>query len=219
MTEQKKSSIKLYGFDDYEKSSISEVIKSIKVPESINNLAFIKLIDDTEAERTKLRRLINNNNVHFVIFSDSNKIARLAWDVNALCFSGLNTLTWKTSISNAFARLKYFSTSDESISFKSQNKLDVIKLKDINFILANGNYSDIHLDNSSKITVTKQLGQIEIALSRFDNLERFGKSVILNINKIRKVDANTILFSNNEKLNFPKYSKSFIYLKNKLIWK
>ena len=110
------------------------------------------------------------------------------------------------------------SASSLFISFKSRKKSDFVLPSQITFILASGNYSVIYTDDGKEIVVTKQLGKLNEILKNWEFLERFGKSTIINLNKVKSIKDKTIPFTNEKKLNFPQYSKSFVYLKNKLIW-
>jgi len=215
-----KNQIKLFYFSELEMNFIIECLDQIKKPQIATGIAFIRIQDDSEKERINLRRAINVESIPFIIFSSDNAVAKLSWEINAIQYIDINSSSLSNAIETGLKRAQlYESGLVNTLTFKGQKQIDVVNPKDIVFIIAFGNYSELHFENSNKILITKQLGQIEEKLAPFNFLKRFGKSVIVNLNKIKRIEKNAIYFVNNETIHFPKYSKSFVFLKNKLIWK
>ena len=215
-----KGHINLYYFNTIEKEIINSVINKIKLQKSCAEVAFIKINTDSEDERIRLRKAINTELGPFIVFSLDNAVAKLAWEVNALHYIDLNSANLLNGIEVGLRKSLFWESRQVStLAFKGQKQIDIVNPFDIVFIIASGNYSELHLENAQKLLVTKQLGQIEEKLASLSFLERFGKSLIINLNKIRKIENNSLIFKNNEIIHFPKYSKSFVFLKNKLIWK
>jgi hypothetical protein len=185
-----------------------------------SNFLIIYLSDDGEKERQKLRGILNNYPFTFFLMSDDNKIAELAWKVNADYFININRKDWKKQfeigIKNVYQKK---SNKKKQVHFRTHSGVSVIDYNNINIIKADGNYSNIHIDNGKIITITKQLGQLEKVFNQYDHqIQRFGKSTIINLNNIKMIKNKTIIFTSGFKVQYPKYSKSFMELKKNLLW-
>ena len=84
-------------------------------------------------------------------------------------------------------------------------------------VLANGNYTTIHLTNNRSIRIFRKLKQVEALLSN-ENFLRIHRSHLINLKHIRKYDQReSIEMSNGQKLPISRtckvrFSKKFIRL-------
>lgn len=212
--------IKFFRFNENDKLEIRQLFENISLKNLQTGINFIKIERDTEANRLLLRSIINNNPNPFILYSENTDVAELAWRSNAFYFVNKNRVEWKVDVEKGLNKWMQYTLPEykNKISFKSHKKIEFVLPGQITFILASGNYSVIYTDDGKEIVVTKQLGKLNEILKSWEFLERFGKSTIVNLNKVKSIRDKTIVFNNEKKLNFPKYSSSFVYLKNKLIW-
>jgi len=75
---------------------------------------------------------------------------------------------------------------DDKIFIKHQNRYDRVKLSEICYMEAFGNYSEIHTE-TKRYTVVTQLGKLETALQE-DFLFRCHRSFIINLNAVLGFD-------------------------------
>ncbi len=88
---------------------------------------------------------------------------------------------------------------DKKIVLQTAESIYVVKLQDIIFIQAEGNYTKFHTTSHNVLTITKKIAE-------FDYLEKMGlffrshRSFIINVSKIKKVDKKefVIIMSNDE---------------------
>ncbi|MDD3875867.1 MAG: LytTR family DNA-binding domain-containing protein [Bacteroidales bacterium] len=206
-----------FRFEEQTLKALKEFLLAYKKLSLKGSIICIYIANNTSKERASLRLIINNYPGNFILFSPSATVAELAWEAGAAYYINVSKPDWLQKTTSALASLSQHEYAYK-IAIKTHYQTDVVNTYDIVFILAQGNYCEIHLADGKTLLVTKQLGQMEQLLLSFHFLKRFGKSTILNLNKITSIKDKTIIFANNEKLNFPKYSKGFIYLKNLLIW-
>jgi len=215
---RKNREVLFFNVDEKEKEIISSFL--LKYKNSIReNLNIIALVNDSEQERLKLRRILNKYGNPFILISNDIRIAELAWRSNACYFINLNLSNWLQHFTKDYLKTNLFSKNSVKLQFKSHTSTDFFYPNEIIFILAEGNYSKIQLSNGKMITVTKQIGQIEKEINKLScDLERFGKSTIINLSKVQKIKNKIIYFNNGKQITYPKYSKSFIVLKKRLLW-
>jgi two-component system LytT family response regulator len=90
---------------------------------------------------------------------------------------------------------------DKKIVLQTAETIYVIKLEDIIFIQAEGNYTKFHTVNQGILTITKKLSEFDYLLD-LPFFFRSHRSFILHINKIKKVDKKNyvIIMSNDEQV-------------------
>ena len=107
----------------------------------------------------------------------------------------------------------------ESISNKivinGQYETFFINLKEIFYLEADGRYTDIHLLNGSKITVSQNLGRLHKEINKSD-LKRISKSHVINTEYIHKINNRTkkCHLHNNGTEKELLYSKRYLMLTN-----
>lgn len=85
------------------------------------------------------------------------------------------------------------SMSKESLFVKSEYKLVRIQLSDIKYIESANEYIQIHLENGKPITTLIRLKSIEAELPK-DKFMRVHRSFIVNLDKVKIIDRNRIVF-------------------------
>jgi len=81
----------------------------------------------------------------------------------------------------------------ESLFVKSEYKLIRIQLADIKYIESANEYIQIHLDTDKPITTLVRLKTIEGELPK-DKFMRVHRSFIVNLDKVKVIDRNRIVF-------------------------
>ena len=191
---------------------------NLSLPEGII-LLYAK--DDSTATRTMVRSAILQDSSPLFIFSDNGSVAEMAWRLGAAHFTNVSKADWMDDFGFGFSNFLLYRTADyhKRIAIPSQRKVDFISPAEITYLKADRNYTEIFLRDNTKLILAKNLKELEKLLAEFDFIERFGKSIIINLNNIRSVNGKTIEFMNAQKLSFPKYGNSFVYLKDRLMWK
>ncbi|MES2486183.1 MAG: LytTR family DNA-binding domain-containing protein [Bacteroidota bacterium] len=176
--------------------------------------------NDSMATRTMLRSVLLSNKFPVFILSATPQVAAMAWKVNAAYYVDISQREWAADLRNGFTAFLFKNTANyhKKISIPSQKKIDFIYPDQIIYLKADRNYTEIYLENDTKLVIAKNLREVEKILSDFDFIERFGKSIIINLNTIKAIQGKAIEFKNGQKLNFPKYGNSFVYLKERLMW-
>ncbi len=85
------------------------------------------------------------------------------------------------------------SMNKESLFVKSEYKLIRIQLNDITYIESANEYIQIHLDTEKPITTLVRLKTIEAELPK-DKFLRVHRSFIVNLDKVKVIDRNRIVF-------------------------
>ena len=215
-----KPSVFYRGCTDFEKEKVQDVLKKYYLSLGNSNIAIIKIIDSSEDSRLIIRRIINDINPFLILMSSNIEVSNFAWQCQANCFVLLSKTNWDKDLENAlktqFQNLNF--GYRKKIKINTHAQIDIVDPIAIVVVLAQGNYSELRLNCGKKIVVSKQIGVLEKELENWTQLQRFGKSIIVNLNMITSIKNKTITFKNNEQFSFPKYSRSFVCLKNRLLW-
>lgn len=215
-----KLKIKMQFFSDEEKQNITNLLENIVFPQEPMNLFFIKMNDAGEKERLAVRSATNDNQL-VILFSNNNDVAAFAWKANVASYVDMADSMIETNIQNGIRRANVMmhDIDNHKLVFNGQNQVNVIDATKILFVVAAGNYCDIHLQDGNVVTVTKQLGKMCDMLSPYFNMKRIGKKVIVNINKIVSLKGNIVTFVGNGKLEFSESSRCIAQLRKFLLWK
>jgi len=96
-------------------------------------------------------------------------------------------------MSTTAATAETVTMSKESLFVKSEYKLIRIQLTDISYIESANEYIQIHLDTEKPITTLVRLKTIEAELPK-DKFMRVHRSFIVNLDKVKVIDRNRIVF-------------------------
>lgn len=88
---------------------------------------------------------------------------------------------------------------DKKIVLQTAESIYVVKLQDIIFIQAEGNYTKFHTTSHNVLTITKKISEFEY-LEKMESFFRSHRSYIVNLSKIKKVDKKefVIIMNNDE---------------------
>lgn len=218
----KPENIKWYNFPTGERDILENCFAKYSVYEhGVKDLNFVYITKDTLKTRWYLREIRNSNKHPIFLFSGDNTIGYLAWKVPTDIFVCCDEADWLAEFEALYYNFitKYSVSFIPKIPFKFQQRIDFIAPSDILFIKADGPISWVYTESrTSPIACAKNLGAVVKMLANFNFIERFGKSIIINLNKITSIEGKKITFSGKHIIEFPKYGNSFTLLKNKLIW-
>lgn len=172
---------------------------NMKVELAKSDSKMLFLVED--AVDTKLRMFIRNLKRSFpelpICLVSKPSLALYAWKMDLFHFD-VPPLT-ETKISKAIT--KFISSSKnrgKSLSFKTKDGLLRVLLNQILYIKASGNYSEFYIQGDKKIIQSKQLNKFEALLCSQNNFERIHRSFIINLNNIKKIEGDKIMFYKNE---------------------
>lgn len=180
------------------------------------------LEDDDAQNRIILRQLVNNNkHNHYVLISKQSGLAYLAWKANVLGFIHHND-AGNISTNSFLERLKKYPPKTEKVEEKLRinfkGGFDLVSLEHICFCVGSGNYTEIYLDNGTKKCMSYPLSTLEKRLGQVPFLNRIGKSFIVNLNRIQKVQTEQLLFKGKTAITL-KLSTTYIKrVKQNLLW-
>ncbi len=200
---------------------IEDGLQSI-APAICEQLVCCYLDNDDAKSRVILRQLVNsNNNNHYVLVSKNIELAYLAWKANVLGFIHHND-TGNTTTNSFLERLKKYPPKTEKVEEKLRlnfkGGFDLIALDNICFCVGSGNYTEIYLDNGTKKCMSYPLSTLEKRLGDVPFLKRIGKSFLVNLNRIQKVQTEQLLFKGKTAITL-KLSTTYIKrVKQNLLW-
>lgn len=193
--------------------------KSIQKTSVNTSLSLCYLEDDSQQNRVILRKLLNNNNEHVVVVSKNKELSFLAWKANTFGFILLEDKTIDNSITERLKKYPPTNTKiDEKLRINFKGGFDLVNISTICFCVGSGNYTEIFLDDGTKKCISYPLSNLEKRLQEVGFLSRIGKSFIVNINKIKKVQTDYILFKGSTEI---KLNLGNIYIKRvkkNLLW-
>jgi len=89
-------------------------------------------------------------------------------------------------------------TNSSLLPFKTKNGMLNVEIKSLNFIKADGNYSEFHISNERKIVQTSQINKYEYLTYENSELRKVHRSLILNMSNIQKIQNEDIYFYNSK---------------------
>jgi DNA-binding LytR/AlgR family response regulator len=138
-------------------------------------------------------------------------VANFSWQSGAIFFlpypfsrRGVALMFQKLAEKYAFPRLK--------IKLSYQGGFDMVAAEDIWFCEGDGNYTTVYLRNSKSVMLSKKIKDIYLKLASFPEIVRIGKSYIVNIDNITKIDDMKVYFKSTVYQN-NSFVLSQVYLK------
>lgn len=183
------------------------------------NIILIFIEKDNLSNRKLLWILKNKySDMPLVLCSEDKNMASLAWQIDTLYF--LQFPLSRKSLANMNLRIdKSQQLELPKMKFNHQSGFHLIDHADICYCKSDGNYTEIILSNNKKIMVSKKIKDIADKMAVFPNLIRIGKSYLINLDNIRRVDESSIIFKGE---NAPiKIELSSVYLrrvKEVMLW-
>lgn len=184
-------------------------------------LVFFNIPHDSIKNRLKLRKLISGINPMRVVLVSDAELEKLAWNANLFHFiSNKNDL--HRELGKLLDRLFFLRDVEKvprRLKLRHNNGYDVLKLEDILYCKADGNYSQVYFEGGKKKTYTLQLKKLNSYLSKNPNIVRIGKSLIINLKHINRIKKEEIIFQVSNENQYLSLSPLMIRrLKRELVW-
>jgi two-component system LytT family response regulator len=129
-----------------------------------------------------------------------NQYAIKAFEINAVDYllKPIERTSLEVEVTKAITRIndkvdseKYYALLDEmsienspSITLSEAGKKQIVRIKEVEAVYAQGAYSDVYLTNGEKITISKNLGTLEEEFSIDANFFRSHKSWLINVGQV-----------------------------------
>lgn len=196
-------------------------ISELKKIDSKTEQVVILYIEKLNLEQRKFIWQFRTNYplVKMVLCSKDLLVANFSWQINVLFF--LPHPISRRAVSLMYKKIEEsFSSPKIRIKLNYQGGFDLVTSDEVCFCEGDGNYTTVHLTNSKSVMLSKKIKDIFQRLSPFPEIVRIGKSYIVNINNIIRIDESTVYFKaqNNNSSSFklsPVYLKR---LKEHLLW-
>jgi DNA-binding LytR/AlgR family response regulator len=108
---------------------------------------------------------------------------------------------------------------DVKISFNYLGGCYIFSANQICFCKGDGNYTNLFLKDSRKILVSKQLKDVQEKFSACPGLVRVGKSYIINLDNIQKIDEHKVTFNTLKSQLHIKFSPIYLRrVKEQVLW-
>lgn len=154
-----------------------------------------------------------------VFCSKDQFVANFSWQCNVVFFIPFSPS--RRAVSLMYKKIEAdFSAPKIRIKLNYQGGFDLVTSDDVCFCEGDGNYTTVHLTNSKSVMLSKKIKDIFQRLSPFPEIVRIGKSYIVNINNIIRIDESTVYFkSQNNSVSSCKLSPVYLKrLKEHLLW-
>jgi len=213
------NAIELLFGSRYQFLYINQVPVILKSDEKIKLVFIIYLEKDSISARKNIWQIkVRFENYPFILCSENRDIANLAWQINSIHF--LPFPLSRRSIALMINKTEQFFTPHQNkIKFNFQGGCDIISPEDICYCSGDGNYTRIFLKGSRIIMLSKKIKEISVVLAPFPDLVRIGKSFIVNINNIHRVDELEVSFRGLDGKSAIPFSPLYLKrIKEQLLW-
>lgn len=211
--------VKCYNFPSQLNDDLQQ--KMIVRHSHCKELSLIYVKDDTDTSRISLRNLLNVAPRPIVLVSPSQEYFKTGWQLEIDHFIHQNEQDEfdfgkiNRGLKLALHRNDFYLNR---IAFRFQENLNSVQVKEILYIEADGSYAKV-ITTTKEILVSKKLKYFEDLLCELPNFHRFGRSLILNVNKIQSLQGREVVLEDGLTVSFPKSGNSFKQLKEILLWK
>jgi DNA-binding LytR/AlgR family response regulator len=188
-------------------------VHDLKKIESTTENTVIIFIKELSLEQRRFIWQFRTNypSTHVVFCSNNMMVANFSWQSQAVFF--LPHPFSRRAIALMFQKIeKEYATPKLRIKLNYQGGFEIVTSEDICFCEGDGNYTTVHLRNTKSVLLSKKIKEIYQKLSPFPEITRIGKSYIVNIDNILKIDDMKVHFKgiNNQSTSF---ALSPVYLK------
>ena len=188
-------------------------VNDLKKIDKDEELAVIFYIEELNLEQRRfIWQFRTSYPLAFVVLcSRDMMVANFSWQSQAVFF--LPSPFSRRAVALMFQKIdEKYATPKLKIKFNYQGGFEIVTSDEICFCEGDGNYTTVHLRNSKSVLLSKKIKEIYQKLSPFPEIARIGKSYIVNIDNIIKVDDSKVYFKgqNNQVIGFV---LSPIYLK------
>ena len=189
----------------------------------LDEVSFFYLDNDEVSSRVLLRKILNSTkNGHCILVSENKSMAFLAWKANLLAFFHFDDKEISQSWTGLINRIKKYPPSEEQIEEKLRinfkGGFDLVNIKNICFCVGSGNYTYIYLESGIKKCISYPLSNLEKRLKDVGFLKRIGKSFIVNINRVKKINKEEIVFKGSKEIDLKLGSVYIKRIKQNLLW-
>jgi len=177
-------------------SHASELLKQVNKDHTSLVLFFTNQLDtESRILISSLRKQVGKTKV--CVISDR-VYAMDAWNLDLFHFIS-NPIT-ESKLSKVVAKYTDFNNEvEKKLAFKTKDGIVKVKLSNINYIQADGNYSVFHIRGNKKITQTAKIKSYQDIVKYDTSFTRVHRSFILNLNNINKIDKQEIFFTYSDK--------------------
>jgi len=182
-------------------------------------IMFIALEALDMKERLLLRRSLNDPGCHVVTISYKSEMGLFAWKTGCFHFISLpfsedqlKLLRYKIETAR-----QDFKNADKKMRLGYIGGYDFIPLREIDFIIGDGNYCKLYRRGYTGKTYTYRIKKFDDALKNEIQFVKITKSIIVNLNNVAKIAGNTVNFTGS-KVSLELSDRSSKYLKNNLFW-
>ncbi|GGG44970.1 LytTR family transcriptional regulator DNA-binding domain-containing protein [Bizionia arctica] len=202
-----------------------KVAESFKVlqTEIKGEVSFFYLDEDSIDNRVLLRKLMNTNEKeHFVLVSKNKEVSFLAWKANVLAFLHYKNKDINIGLLDFKNRLKKYPLGntevEEKLKINFKGGFDLVLINAICFCVGSGNYTYIYLEDGTRKCISYPLNVLEKRLIEVGFLKRIGKSFIVNMNRVKKVQSQHLVFKGTKEIEL-KLGEIYIKrVKQNLLW-
>ena len=187
------------------------------------DINFIFFNSDSLSNRLELRRLISKNNPLTIVLVSQLDLSSLSWKANLLHFISCDENV-EMYVQNLFDKLYYFNEIEKipkKLVLRDKYETTLIDIETVLYCKADGNYSTLYLNDGKKKTFTIQLHKLFNYISRYPNIIRVGKSLIINLSHLQIIKKQEIIFATNNNTNnnsLPLSTLMIKRIKKELIW-
>lgn len=208
----------LYG-QKYQFVHISQVPELVNTEKNFKLVFFVFVDKDSLNARKKIWQLkVRFEDKPLILCSEDRNVANLAWQINSIHF--LPFPLSRRSLAMAIKKVELVLTPDQhKIKFNFQGGFNIVSPEEICYCAGDGNYTRIFLKGTKMVMLSKKLKDISAILAPFPDLVRIGKSFIVNINNIQRVDDLVVSFRGLDEKNAIKFSPVYLKrIKEQLLW-
>lgn len=174
--------------------------------------------DDISARKNLWQLKMRFENQPVILCSDDRVIANLAWQSNSLHF--LPFPLSRRSLALMIAKIEFTLTPEQNkIKLNYQGGFNIITPGEICYCVGDGNYTKIFLRGTKMVMLSKKIKDISTMLAPFPDLVRIGKSFVININNIVRVDNSAVIFRGLDDKNAINFSPVYLKrIKEQILW-
>ena len=191
-----------------------------KIDAKIENTVLL-YIEELNLEQRKFiwQFRMNYPAIHLIFCSKDRMVANFSWQSQAVFF--LPFPFSRRAVALMFKKIEEkYATPRLKIKLNYQGGFEIVTADDICYCEGDGNYTTVHLRNSKSVLLSKKIKDIYQKLSPFPEIVRIGKSYIVNIDNITKIDELKVNFKGlNNQTNSIILSPIYIKrVKEHLLW-
>ena len=201
-------------------------ISNVTSPDGISELdsnqynAILVYIEKDQLSTRKLLWLLKNRfpQLPLILCSDDKTFAQLAWHIDALYF--LLFPISRRSLANMITRIdSSYKIEPPKLKFNHLSGFYLINYDEICYCKSDGNYTDIVLSNNNTIMVSKKIKDVAQKIAIFPHIIRIGKSYMINLEKVSRIDESYIFLRGDEKTIKLKLSAVYLRrIKEIMLW-